>query len=577
MVGPKYNEDMKALERIGSIINGGADAGDAVDAYTPAELAKLTGPSDADGFALYSEYLTRWASARAALQNADPASLVRERLLDTLSAVTLSYSSYEEQRFLRDLDWNDPAQVERAMPLYAQRIREICEFYRGRRDAVPDAVRRNSLKGSTRSVERIVYDKIVDYALGRRGGPAAVASLKRTLSVSIENYVDAYGDYFDYADRGDPDAENFDPRVYTDAPGLLSELLYNGEARLKEIPLVAQMGLDLGAECVGDMLALKQTLLEGASMDRLGPEEAVRIRRRLYSKYLGCDLYYIYCDANGNVTHDILARAQNPSGNLLNCGSADLARTPRGCLRALCEIGLFFKPDRIGVLKVAARDYSWTIDTSRLQRDTWYVFPDPDAYGDIGVNKSDSYPLVMTYRLGDDIRGGLPGLPFADPLVAMAQSSWRSYYSREEDTLRPARDGFSDGFARLAGFKARRQSGDPMGNEAVHPDTRTAPPLTDRSKGVVETEDAPEPALPRTVHIINGGYFTERGSLFPFRFAKGGAVGSAVRTGLVQDNAAICARLGLMFPPGGDKTAPLTFALASALEGSGASDNYAKN
>lgn len=84
----------------------------------------------------------------------------------------------------------------------------------------------------------------------------------------MENYVDIFGDYFDYdrEEEQDIDAVDIDPQYFTN-DNILGDLLFGGDATLKEIPLIAQLGLDLGGECVGDALALRDTLLAGSKMD----------------------------------------------------------------------------------------------------------------------------------------------------------------------------------------------------------------------------------------------------------------------------------------------------------------------
>jgi hypothetical protein len=73
------------------------------------------------------------------------------------------------------------------------------------------------------------------------------------------------------------------------------------------------------------MLTLKNTLVANTTVNRVPLTEQVALKRRLYEKFLGCDLWYMYVDLNGNVKMDILAKANNPTGNLLNCGTADTA------------------------------------------------------------------------------------------------------------------------------------------------------------------------------------------------------------------------------------------------------------
>ena len=146
---------------------------------------------------------------------------------------------------------------------------------------------------------------------------------------------------------------------------------------------------------------------------------------------MGCDLYYMYVDLQGNIKIDRLCKAQNPSGNLLNVGTADTATVENEQLELLTHIGLFFKPDKTSILKVNAKDYTWEVDRDSLINDTVYVFPDPEKYGDIGNNKNPYYPLIMRCKLDYDIKNFSSGFSENDPIAFITDQAWYSYYSKQ--------------------------------------------------------------------------------------------------------------------------------------------------
>ena len=227
-----------------------------------------------------------------------------------------------------------------------------------------------------------------------------------------------------------------DYRMYLEIELVISEILFSGHVYLEEIPLIAQVGVDLSQSCVGDMLALKNNLMANTQINQVDLTEQVALKRKLYEKFLGCDLYYLYVDLQGNATLDILCKAKNPTGNLLNCASADTATIENEELTLLSHIGLFFKPDKTSILKVNAKDYTWTIDESVIQPDTMYVFPDPNKYGDIGNNKQASYPLVMQYKMDWDIRNLSSGWASNEPMKLITDQGWASYYSKQDDDFK---------------------------------------------------------------------------------------------------------------------------------------------
>lgn len=441
---------MMALERLTSVINNSVNAQDNDRAFTFIEFVKLYGFDKSETVFLgdYKDYLTAWAAKKNENTTQSDEEFVREKLYDILKSITLTYSSYEEQQYIGSIDWTNIEQIKQVIPLYVRKIREVCEFYRTKRNEAFLIVEKNKRKGSTKSIEQIIYDKIIDFLFDNKNLQPQMTELAKDLHVSVENFVDTFSEYFDIPRNEEyrineyrepmitANMNDVDYRNYIAINTVINEIIYSGDVYLEELPLIANLGLDFSQECVGDMLALKDTLVANATIDLVPISEKIAIKRKLYEKFLGCDLYYIYCDDAKNVTMDLLVKASNPSGNLLNCGNPDTAVVPSKQLELLTHIGLFFKPDKISILKVNAHTYTWEIDSSKLIPDTVYVFPDPDKYGDIGNNKDHDYPLIMEYRLDRDIRGVSSGLANHDPLSLFDEQAWSSYYSKQQDLFK---------------------------------------------------------------------------------------------------------------------------------------------
>ena len=438
------------IDRIDSVINGRFRAPDSSRAFTFIEFIKqFGGENTQESFVgLYKDYLTRWSAIKTEDIELTEKEYVRQKMVDILKSITLTYSSYEEQQYIASIDWSDIEHVKTLLPLYIRKIREICEFYRKKRNEIPLIVKKNSMKGSYQSIEQIIYEKIVDFVFNNRHLQPQMAELKQNLLISIEQYVDTYSEYFDIPRdkelRVEPDREwmieanmtDVDYRNYIEINEVISEIIYAGEVYLEEIGLMAELALDLTQDCVGQMLELKNELISSATVNQIPLNEQINIKRRFYEKFLGCDLYYMYVDANKDIQIDLLCTAKNPSGNLLNCDTADRAVTQNEQLELLTHIGLFFKPDKTSILKINAREYSWSIDKEKVDEDTVYVFPDPSKYGDIGNNKDPDYPLIMEYKMDYDIRNISSGNMGDDPLILLDDQAWHSYYSKQQDIFK---------------------------------------------------------------------------------------------------------------------------------------------
>lgn len=437
------------LADIKSIINGHDFAKDKDRVFTYIEFVKMFGyENDTNTFIThYKDYVTQWASLKKESINISDADFVMSKLVDILKSITLDYSSYEEQDFIAHIDLTNKSHLKALTALYSRKIREITEFYRKKRNESVLVVHRNSIKGSTKSIQEVIYEKVFDYLFSDRNIVPSYVNIKRDLLVSVENYVDIYSEYFDIprikeftdetrAEMLSANMNDVDYRVYLEIELVMSEILFSGNVFLEEIPLIAQVGVDLSQNCVGDMLALKNNLMANTTVNQVPLSEQVALKRRLYEKFLGCDLYYMYVDLQGNIQMDVLAKASNPTGNLLNCGTADTATTENEQLELLSHIGLFFKPDKTSILKVNAKDFVWSVDTDIIQPDTMYVFPDPTKYGDIGNNKSAQYPLIMEFKMDYDVKNMSSGEAVDDPLMYINDQGWRSYYSKQDDDFK---------------------------------------------------------------------------------------------------------------------------------------------
>lgn len=438
-----------SLTNLYSIINGYDDAKDCDRVLTFIEFIKEYGYDNSSDIilTLYRSYLIQWANTKKRKDYLDDNEYVKDALTDTLKTITLSYSSYEEQDFLANIDWENDMHKRAIIPYFARKIKDICDFYRKKRQEVSLIVDKNKFKGTRKAIEEVIYEKIIDFYFENRNQIPQVVELQQNLTISLEEYIDIYSEYFDVPRQRECTDEtrkqmleaninNVNYSDYLEVNKVISEMIYSGEVYLEEIPLIAQIGLDLSAECAGDVENLRQDLLRNATLNQISLSDQIAIRRKLYQKLLGCDLYYIYADDNKNLQTNILVKADNPTGNLLNCGSADMALVEAEQIELISHIGLFFKPDKLGILKVHADDFVWEINEDKITPDTFYVFPEPGKYGDIGNNKDINYPLVYEYKLDSVIKNLSSGFAKDEPLGFISCTTWNTYYSKQDDDFK---------------------------------------------------------------------------------------------------------------------------------------------
>lgn len=481
-----------SLDSLYSIINSYSSAKDSKRAFTFIEFIKEFGYNNSpDSFLnYYIEYLQRWNKTKSDSSLSDK-EFIRSSIIDTLKSIILNYSSYEEQDFLANLDWDNAEYRSAILPFFAEKIKDICQLLKKKRAEAPYIINRYDIKGTRKSLEQIIYNKILEFYFQNKNLESFVDEIKDNLSISIEQFVDVYSDYFDvprYYAFDDAEKQRLmdtyihnpirkkyisanindvEYEYFLNITKVLNDILIPNETLIEELPITAKLGLDLSSNCAGDAAKLRDDLLYNATINQLSLNDQMGLRQRLYKKYLGCDLYYIYCDDNGNVTSDILVRADNPSGNLLNCGTADIGVIDNNEIELLSNIGLFFHPDKMGILKLHVNEYRWEIDPDKLTPGNVYIFPDPNRQGNIGKNKKSDYPLIIQCDYSPYIRNVSSGLAANEPLILCGDTSANTYFSRQDkDYLMHKNIDFDYSFTSLLNYGIfSKYSTDIFGNE----------------------------------------------------------------------------------------------------------------
>ena len=102
--------------------------------------------------------------------------------------------------------------------------------------------------------------------------------------------------------------------------------------------------------------------------------------------------------------------------------------------KILRDVGLFFKPDDIGLFKLNAVNSTFEIDNDNLESDKIYIFPDPQIYGNVGVNSLSSYPCLFTYDFRDNIRNISSGAAIGDPKITNKSLTFEPYSTKQRET-----------------------------------------------------------------------------------------------------------------------------------------------
>lgn len=398
-------------------------------------------PNEYNNF--YLTYLQEWSNIKNTAATTETENFV-EYYVEFLKEIVVTYSTNQERKFLSSIDFNDPADLDIAIPFFTEKIRQIILFYKSKRDDAKYVIDRNKIKGSTTSIERGLFDSIYSYIFTAQEQPeyltlgTSLENIVNSLNIDILEYVDVYGNYFDIPDTISSTSID-QPRVdyYTaninevDAKLFLSDSyqqIFGSTAFLIEIPLIVNVTLKFNPICDPTN---PLTLIQDSDNSGLSTSDVVVYKRKLLEKYLGTDLYYIDT-TNNTVTTGLLIKAETPYNNINNLQQANTAAVQSNEAILLRNLGMFFGPDSQGVFQLNANNFTYEIDYSKLESDKIYIYPDPAKYGNVTINSQIEYPLLYIYDFRPDVKNVSSGFASGTPNVQATDQTFSPYYTSEQ-------------------------------------------------------------------------------------------------------------------------------------------------
>lgn len=405
--------------------------------YTPEEYNKF-----------YIFYLKEWSEIKS--KNSEEAFNYVTLYVEFLKEITLTYTTQQELKFLSTLNFNDPLDLDIAIPFYTEKIRQLCLFVKEKREEGKYVVDRNKIKGSEYSIQQSLFEKIYDFLFTAEEDPQyttlnyTLSNIYNNLKIDIREFVDVYSNYFDIprVDSGDREfyssnVNDIDIELFFDSP---SEI-FASPVFLSEIPIAVNIAVNIDVVCssLNPIVAgpdggqnINQDLELGC-FEQCGFsfEEKIALKKRLIQKYIGVDFYYIDNTVIPPVS-GILFKAEAPYGNIQNLQTPDTATTPSNQVKLLKDIGLFFKPDKTGIFKLNANNYSYNIDFTKLNKDKVYIYPDPAVYGNVGFNKQTDYPLIFEIDYRKDVKNVSSTFAVGDPYVKDDEQNISPIYTKQQ-------------------------------------------------------------------------------------------------------------------------------------------------
>jgi hypothetical protein len=488
--------------------------------YTPEEYNKF-----------YLYYLKTWSETKNSKAEENTKSYI-DYYVSFLKELTITYSTQQEIKFLSTLDFNDPIDLDIAIPFYVEKIRQIIVFYKEKRDTTKYVIERNKLKGTETSIEKALFNKIYEYVFSSDTTPNyktinySLSTLKTYLSIDIEEFVDVYSSYFDLPKKDDTftltNRNEIDPKLYFED----TLQIFRSSVFLNEIPLAVNVSLQAFSSPCDPTNPIALLRQECTNRTGFTDDQITTLKKRFLEKYSGVDFHYI--DTTGTLpVSGVLFRAANPTGNIQNLQTIDTPTIESNDIKLLKDLGLFFKPDKTGIFQLNAENYSYEVDFANLSADKIYIYPNPSVYGNVSLNKQTEYPLIFTYDYRPDIKNVSSWFAMGDPKVDNDEQTFSPYYAREQSILKTAAtsDSVYLNFADLfnKGYITKYQT-DVFGNEyAIFKDS------FGQSFKTISEPDTDSPILNL---LLNGHVFYDRFEGYSFNYTTESREGTTVRSGL---------------------------------------------
>ena len=404
-------------------------------------------------FKRYNNYLNNWFQAKSYTPEAT-SDTVTNLYKNFINEIVLNYTSIDERRFLKNIDQNNPRDLAIAVPFFAKKVKDICIYFSTLRDKLKYNAVEYNLKGSIYGVEKIIYNEI-SKNLETQDLTELISTLNLTASgvrnniiVELEELYDNYSNYFDlgtlpassYEATGMRNTDfilnildidenyylNFDKSVVnaiTSYPFFLTEL---GTNNFTIVPTVNASQLNL----------LKDRDFINNINNNANNNLKLNLLSQVSRKYMGTDFYYVSTGSTLNsVTSGVLFQADSPFANYLNKTHPTIAFVPEDSqLKTPKAQGLFFKPDKLGLLNFFNFNFTSTVNVSSLTPNTVYIFPDPKKFGNISGNTQQDQDTPLTFIEDNsftqiDYNNGYKfGDVKSDPLL----HTFKGYQSREQ-------------------------------------------------------------------------------------------------------------------------------------------------
>jgi len=401
----------------------GVNATSAVDRIQPLSFIqwlpynKATYSTPENSLAQYQTYLTKWYTVTGSSQQ-DLSNAVQYLYVNLINEIIINYSTVDERRYLSNLDFTNPRDLAIAVPFFSQKLKDVCLYYTTLRETAQTATTQYNLKGSNIGITTLLYNTISN-ALQSQDLTNTITTLNLSIStirndmvLNIEDIYDLTTDYFDvnptlpasaYDTTNDIRQKYFKANQVSIDPFLTLDFNQSIINAILQYPIyTSQLGEQLPinpAILPSQLNLLKDSDFINTVNTGNAGDLTINTDITEQQKYIGADFYYVITDSTlTTYTSGQLFTANSEFANVLNKRYPTIAAIPsQEFLKTGKEMGLFFKPDKIGLLHFTNFNFKSSVNLANLKPNTVYYFPDPAKYGNVTSNTQQNFVTPLTF------------------------------------------------------------------------------------------------------------------------------------------------------------------------------------
>lgn len=497
----------------------------------------------------YQEYLRKWYENKN-LSESDVVTSIRDRYVELLKDISLNYTTKEEKRFFQNIDYDDDLDLAVIIPFFSRKIREICQFYKEKREKVKTRMAEVKYTGTDNSITRAIFGIITDFLFVDDSDESfkttniALSTVTSQLSIEVDELFDLYSNYFDLDPSSSSSIYNVQnvtrKNLFTsNVNDIEYDLFINFDKALKESIFqnfyIAELGklFYINFELTKINLDCKATDPFYTQIQATSDEKRqyLELKKKLIRKYIGTDYYYLSTGSTiSNYTSGIFVEADNAAKNVLNSRYPSTATVPEDSeLYTLRQLGLYFTPDKTGILSFNSNKTTYKVDTTALEPNKIYIFPDPAIYGNVDGQTKNHYDSPLIYIIDNSksvkhadyfyIDGDIKDSPFVQNLFGYSSTQ------QLNNTNAYGISGLNTDFQWIynEGLVTKWYT-DIYGNQYCH--------IVGEDKRTYTIGDQNVNATCQTWY---GWYFYDDIEAYQFNYSTTGLIGTTIRTGLTSN------------------------------------------